>query len=193
MKKYITSIFAILSVLSFGQVTIGKTTGANFPANTTVSVEYGDAAGGVKGLVLPWVTSSSAVGSASPTPVAGTLIYDSTDKKVKFGRASVSGSTTIASWEDLSAGAFAPISTIGNADANIENTSSKVQIGGVSGDTTNGIMVLADADKAMILPRVNSYADIVNPSPGMMVYVTGTTPQQLAFYNGREWSFWTKP
>jgi hypothetical protein len=40
---------------------------------------------------------------------------------------------------------------------------------------------------------VNLYTDIVNPTAGMMVYVTGTTPQQLAVYNGREWSFWTKP
>ena len=94
-------------------------------------------------------------------------------------------------WGDLSAGAYAP-TTANVPDTNTENATAKTLIGGTPAtDTTSGILVLGDANKAMILPRVNSHTDIVNPAAGMMVYVTGT--QQLALYNGREWTFWTKP
>ena len=173
---------------AFGQVTIGKTNAASAPANATVSLEFGNATGGLKGIALPWVTSSAGV----TTPVPGTLIFDSADQKVKFGTAVTQNATAITGWVDLSAGAYAP--AVANVpDANTENTNAKALIGGVPAtDATSGILVLGDANKAMILPRVNSFADIVNPSAGMMVYITGTTPNQLAFYNGREWSFWTK-
>ena len=56
-------------------------------------------------------------------------------------------------------------------------------------DTTPGILVLADTNKAMVLPKVASpHLNIVNPSPGMMVY--DTTSKQLAVFNGTVWSFW---
>lgn len=188
MKTYIKFLSVFMSISAFGQVTIGKTTPSNVPANATVSLEFGNATGGLKGIALPWVTSAAAV----TTPVPGTLIFDSTDQKVKFGTAATQNATAITGWVDLSAGAYAP--TVANVpDANTENTNAKALIGGVPAtDATSGILVLGDANKAMILPRVNSFSDIVNPSAGMMVYITGTTPNQLAFYNGREWSFWTK-
>lgn len=189
MKTYITSLLIIISGTVFGQVTIGKTTNSGVAANTTVSLELGNATGGVKGVVLPWVTSAASVSAAVP----GTLIFDSADQKVKFGTSTTANATTVGSWNDLSAGAYAPIAA-NLPDADAENTAAKALIGGIpSTDTTSGILVLGDTNKAMILPRVNAYTDIVNPSAGMMVYITGTTPQQLALFNGREWSFWTKP
>lgn len=89
------------------------------------------------------------------------------------------------------------------ADAGSDLPTAKVLIGGTattpSTDAAPGILVLGDNTKAMILPRVGSIADIVNPSAGMMVYVTGannngTDPNanQLAVFNGREWAFWSK-
>lgn len=188
MKTYITSLIILISSLSFSQVTIGKSSPYT-AANLTVSLEFGNASGGTKGIVLPWVTSAANVTSAVP----GTLIFDSADQKVKFGTSTTANATAITGWIDLSSGAYAPV--VANVpDANTENSTARVMIGGTpASDTTPGILVLGDANKAMILPRVNSHKDIVNPSAGMMVYVTGTTPQQLALYNGREWSFWTKP
>ena len=54
---------------------------------------------------------------------------------------------------------------------------------------TPGILVLADTDKAMVLPKVASpHLNIVNPAAGMMVY--DTTSKQLAVFNGTVWSFW---
>ncbi|GGG56847.1 hypothetical protein [Epilithonimonas arachidiradicis] len=188
MKTYIATLVILISSISFGQVTIGKSSPYT-PANATVSLEFGNATGGARGIVLPWVTAATNVASAVP----GTLIFDSNDQKVKFGTSATANATTVASWTDLSAGAYAPV--VANVpDTNAEVATAKTLIGGTpSSDTTPGILVLGDTNKAMILPRVNSYTDIVNPTAGMMVYVTGTTPQQLALFNGREWSFWTKP
>ncbi|MFN8364299.1 MAG: hypothetical protein U0T78_03115 [Cloacibacterium normanense] len=60
--------------------------------------------------------------------------------------------------------------------------------GDPSTDTTLGILVLADTNKAMVLPKAASpHLNIVNPS-GMIVY--DTTKKQLAVFNGTVWSFW---
>lgn len=188
MKTYIKTLAILMSSMAFGQVTIGKTTPSNVPANATVSLEFGDATGGLKGIILPWVTAAASV----TTPVPGTLIFDSADQKVKYGRAVTANASEVTSWTDLSSGAYSP-SVANVPDTNAENTNAKALIGGnPTTDATSGILVLGDKNKAMILPRVNSHKDIVNPSAGMMVYITGTTPKQLAFFNGREWSFWTR-
>ena len=56
-------------------------------------------------------------------------------------------------------------------------------------DTTIGILVLTDTNKAMVLPKVASpHLNIINPSAGMMVF--DTVKKQLAVYNGTVWSFW---
>jgi hypothetical protein len=197
MKKYIAIFAIIISGVMKSQVTIGKTENASAPVNTSVSLELGNATGGNRGLVLPWVSSASAVvGSPAtvPAPALGTLIFDSSDQKVKYRR--IVGGTTV--WEDLSVGAQTPVSA-SLPDAIAENPASRVLIGGTPAtDATRGVLVLADTNKAMILPRVSSVADIVNPSAGMMVYVTGTSngtgvnANQLAVFNGREWTFWAK-
>lgn len=190
MKKLLTYIAFILFGIYSAQVTIEKTAAVGSetvpaPANSSVSLELGNATGGVKGIVLPWVTDAAAM---TATSVAGTLVFDSSDQKIKFGKAASAGATAIQSWVDLSSGAAVP-ATYNVADSNIEGGSAKVLIGGnPDTDTTIGILVLADTDKAMILPRVNSYTDIVSPSAGMMVYVTSNN--QLAVYNGKEWTFW---
>lgn len=193
MKKYIILTLSLLSTLSSAQLTIGKTTPNSNPVNTSVSVEFGNATGGNKGIVLPWVTTAAGVLTANPGTVAGTFIFDSGDQKVKYRR-TVTSPTPGTIWEDLSAGALTPV--VANIpDTAGESTSAKAIIGNVTSspqtDTTPGILILSDTTKAMVLPRVNSHNDIPSPSAGMMVYVTSTN--QLAIYNGREWAFWTKP
>ncbi|KQT16513.1 hypothetical protein ASG31_13460 [Chryseobacterium sp. Leaf404] len=194
MKKYIIVSLSLISGLAFAQITIGKTVPNANPANTSVSVEFGNATGGNKGIVLPWVSSGADVVSANPTTLAlGTFIFDSTEQKVKYRR-TVTVPTTATVWEDLSAGAYRPV-TASLPDANQESAAAKAVIGSLASNpatnTTPGIVVLSDDTKAMILPRVNSHNDIPSPSAGMMVYVTSTN--QLAVFNGREWAFWTKP
>ena len=69
-----------------------------------------------------------------------------------------------------------------------DNAKAAIGINGDS-DTTAGILVLTDTDKAMVLPKVASpHLTIQNPAPGMMVF--DTVKRQLAVYNGTVWSFW---
>ncbi len=156
--------------MAIAQVTIGKTS----VSNSSVSLEFGN---GNKGVILPWVTSASSVLLA----VDGTIIFDTTDKKVKYMKNG--------NWFDLSVDNTGVVDT-SLQDSKKELASAKVAIG-LNGatDTTIGILVLTDTDKAMVLPKVASpHLNIINPSAGMMVY--DTTAHQLAVFNGTVWSFW---
>jgi len=178
MKKIIISSLLLVSISIFSQVAIGKTSistlSDNITPNPSISLEFG---AGNKGIILPWVTSAGGVTGA----VNGTLVYDTADKKVKVKLAS--------GWKDLS------VDTTGTVDTSLQNSplltdfpSAKTQIGGIPDtDPTSGILVLADINKAMILPKT-TYSAIVNPSPGMMIY--DTVANQLAVFNGTVWSFW---
>jgi hypothetical protein len=156
-------------------VAIGKAS----VSSPSVSLEFGT---GNKGILLPWVTGVSTVTGA----VNGTLVYNTTDKKVYVKYAS--------GWKDLSVDATGTtVDPITNVDGlTLQNSlddlnTAKVSIG--TPTSTPGILVLEDTNKAMILPKVASpHLNIVNPSPGMMVY--DTTKKQLAVYNGTVWSFW---
>ncbi|MBP8060756.1 MAG: hypothetical protein KAY30_02865, partial [Cloacibacterium sp.] len=74
-----------------------------------------------------------------------------------------------------------------------EKTDAKTMIGGnPTTDSTPGILVLADTNKAMIPPLVTDPAtNIKNPAPGMMVY--DSAKKLLAVYNGTVWSYWRQP
>ena len=170
MKKTLIILTLSLSSLAFSQVAIGKSS----VTNNSVSLEFGT---GNKGLLLPWVTSAASVTGA----VDGTVIYDAADKKVKYRKAGA--------WFDLSVNDAGIVDTT-LQDPNVENTGARTGIGtNVATDTTPGILVLTDTDKAMVLPKVaNPHLNIINPAPGMMVY--DTAKNQLAVYNGTVWSFW---
>lgn len=185
-KKTITTFFCLMSVLGFSQVAIGKT-GISSPS---VSLEFGV---GNKGIVIPWVNGASNISFTTDTSLqkGGVLILDTTDKKVKI-------SSDNGNWRDLTvhtneAGAQGnkEIDTsLQDNPAYPEQTIAKAMIGGdPNTDTTPGILVLADTNKAMVLPKVASpHLNIKNPAPGMIAY--DTTARQLAVYNGTVWSFW---
>lgn len=170
MKKIFIFLVTIVSSKVYSQVAIGK----NSVSNGNVSLEFGD---DNKGLILPWVTSAASVTGV----VNGTIIYDSTDKKVKYMKAG--------SWFDLSVDGNGVVDT-SLQDSKTEFSGAKAVIGSAGPtDTTPGVLVLSDIDKAMILPKVASpHLNIKNPSSGMMVY--DTTARQLAVFNGTNWSFW---
>lgn len=170
MKNTFIILSTFIAICTYSQVAIGK----DSVTNTSVSLEFGNEN---KGLLLPWVTSENSVAGA----VDGTIIYDISDKKVKYRRAG--------NWFDLS------LDTTGTVDTSlqnskVENNTAKAVIGknGLN-DTTPGILVLSDTDKAMILPKVASpHLNISNPASGMLVY--DTDARQLAVFNGTVWSFW---
>ncbi|MFP3592755.1 hypothetical protein [Chryseobacterium sp. SIMBA_038] len=171
MKKIITLLMVSFSTYYIhAQIGISKAS----VSNGSVSLEFGDTEN--RGLILPYVTDKTGITEN------GTVIYDTTDHKVKYLKDN--------SWFDLS------VDTTGVADLRIqgndktEQPGAKVTIYTTGGtDNTPGILVLGDTNKAMVLPKVASpHLNIINPSAGMMVY--DTTKRQLAVYNGTVWSFW---
>ena len=169
MKKIFILLLTTVSTFSFAQVAIGK----DAVSNSGVSLEFGV---GNKGIILPWVTSDAAVIDA----VAGTIIYDVSDGKVKL---KLNGTT----WRDLSMEAGTANTVLQNALT--ESANAKVIIGTNKSDPTPGILVLSDSDKAMVLPKmVSPHLNIKNPEPGTMAY--DTEAKQLAVFNGEKWTFW---
>ncbi|WP_419870685.1 hypothetical protein [Chryseobacterium sp. CT-SW4] len=167
MKKLSFLTPFLISAFLSAQVAIGK----SVLESSSSSIEFGDEN---RGIVLPWVTDTTSVQNA----VNGTLIYDTSDHKVKAYENNA--------WVDLS------VDTTGTADTALqdplnENTDAKVAIG--TPTATPGILVLEDDDKAMILPKVaDPHLNIIAPAPGMMVY--DTNKKLLAVFNGSVWTFW---
>lgn len=173
------NIFILIAALFFNgisaQVAIGKTS----VATPSVSLDFGT---GNRGMILPWVTSTGAVTGV----VNGTMVYDLTDKKVKVKYAS--------GWKDLSIDTSGttvdPLTSVDGVaiqNSAAETATAKTAIG--TPTATPGILVLEDANKAMVLPKVASpHLNIINPAPGMMVY--DTTAKLLAVFNGNVWTFW---
>lgn len=174
MKKILLIAGIMTSGMAFSQLAIGvdQTTSAS------VSLEFGTEP---RGLLLPWVTNQNDVDN----PANGTMIYDATAKKVKVKLAS--------GWQDLSIEPGTTVNPLSNVDGMAIQSSltdfpdSKVSIGEPS--DVDGILVLEDTNKAMVLPKVASpHQNILNPSPGLMVYDTDSG--QLAVFNGAVWTYW---
>lgn len=180
MKKYISVLIMIISIqLTMAQIAIGKAT----ISSPSVSLEFDYTPNDPtkqRGLILPWTNASNTLVSVVP----GTIIFDSSDHKVKYYKGT-DDPNSVANWVDLT------INNDGKADKSLqenlpESTDAKVSIG--SKTNTNGILVLEDSDKAMILPIVDKYSSVINPTPGMMVYDAANN--MICFFNGTVWTFW---
>lgn len=181
MKNIIFLLLTTVSNILYSQVIIGDNVGT---ATNKASVLLEFSQSQRKGIILPYLTDVSDVNTpgsiflrvSNPTtaPVAKIVYYDY-DGTFKDLSPEASG---IATKLKLN---IQPIAK--------ENSNSKVVIGNGT-SAANGILVLESTTKAMVLPRVSSYKDIVNPAPGMMVLV-GTGEKTLAFFNGSQWNFWT--
>lgn len=172
----IASILILAGIMAKAQVAIGKQS----VTNTSVSLEFANTEN--RGFILPYISDKSSI------TAEGSIIYDTTDHKVKYLKEA-------GVWVNLSEDDATP-ATVGTADLSIqganktEQSTAKTVIGAnAAADTTSGILVLSDTDKAMILPKIVSpHLNVINPAPGMMVY--DTVKKQLAVYNGTVWSFW---
>lgn len=192
MKIIISLGFIFITSWAFAQVAIGKASISVLPATTTpnpsISLEFGDyVVNQGKGVILPWVSSAADMNSAD----TGTIVYDVSDKIIKY-------KTGASSWYNLSKNEVTTVDgttnydTTGVVDTSLQNSltdqaTAKTSIGTLS--SIQGILVLEDNNKAMVLPKVPSpHLNIVNPEPGTMAYDTVT--KQLAVYNGKVWTFW---
>ncbi len=215
MKKFIITLSIFYAEALFSQVAIGKQSitklADGITNNPNVSLEFYDSSDNAKGIVAPWVSTvadnpviyNSSTGAGyrgmQGTVVDGTIIFDLSDKKMKYRKNGV--------WFDLTGDPAFPLivkdasnnnvtftqfnavdSSLQDGKKELENAKSAIGANGAT-DTTQGILVLTDTNKAMVLPNVASpHLTIQNPSPGMMVY--DTVKKQLAVYNGTIWSFW---
>lgn len=177
MKKTILLTALLMSSsYAFSQMIIGDEDGS---ATNKTSVLLDFAVGQNKGIILPAVTELP-VGSGL---AEGTILLDASDS-TKAKVAYYNGG-----WFDLSSGNEADISDFIESQPNSEEVSKGVIIGAES-SSADGVLILESTDKAMILPMVESTDDIINPSPGMMVYINYTGAKRLAVFNGSKWTFW---
>ncbi|MBP7174338.1 MAG: hypothetical protein KBA33_09780 [Cloacibacterium sp.] len=189
MKKIITITLIFSVKLFFSQVAIGKQS----ISSLSVSLEFYDGADNKRGLVLPWVQNLNLVTFTSDSNIkkGGVMLLDTQNKKIKISK-------NDGTWRDLSVHTNELVTT-GNVtiDTSLQDSpnypelnSARVVVGGnPSTDDASGILVLADTNKAMILPKVASpHLNIIKPSAGMMAYDTVT--KQLAVFNGTVWTFW---
>lgn len=202
MKNIFAITLLTISTCVFSQVAIGKTT----TTNTSVSLEFGNTgiapdrtdATKQKGLILPWVSTVARQPTADYTAMTatenGTMIFDLSDYKIKY---KVPTSVAASGWFDLTVKNKIDVitgitnNTVNSSlqDAKAELTNAKAAIGANGAtDTTEGILVLTDTNKAMVLPLVDKYSAVLSPSAGMMVY--DLSNNMLCLYNGTVWSFW---
>lgn len=175
MKKYIIAATLLLGFIETQAQVIINPDANQVTASPSVLLEFGSQP---KGLLLPWVTNIAGVTDAVP----GTVVYDVSDKKVKYLKAGTGGG-----WIDLSLDENGIVDT-SLQDAPTDAPSAKTVIGDRT-TATPGILVLDAPDKAMVLPKVFRPAiNIINPSAGMMAY--DTNAKQLAVFNGTVWTFW---
>lgn len=208
MKKLIITLIILSATPLFSQVAIGKNTTT---AGSNISLEFYDNADNKKGMIVPWVstvagnpvaynaTTGAGYRGMQGTVVDGTIIFDLSDKKMKYRKAG--------DWFDLTGTPTFPLTVQDANNANVvfnqfnainssiqdnakEQDNARAAIGANGAtNTTTGILVLTDTNKAMVLPKVASpHLNILSPAPGMMVY--DTVKRQLAVYNGTVWSFW---
>lgn len=158
----------MISLTAKSQIAIGKQS----VTNNSVSLEFADTEN--RGLIIPYNETKTGITEN------GSVIYDTTDHKVKYLKNGT--------WFDLSVDATGQ-ANIAAQQGKTESTTAKTKMGINTADTADGILVLSDTDKAMVLPKVASpHLNIINPAPGMMVF--DTVKKQLAVFNGTVWSFW---
>ena len=165
---YIFLFIAFASNFSYAQVAFGKNT-----VDGSGILDFGTG----KGMILPWVES------AGLTDADGTLIFDTTDNKIKLRQNGV--------WVDLSVNS-------GILDANrsdaiavhlLETETSGFVAIGTTTPSASGVLVLESPDKALILPKMSSpHLNMIDPEPGTIVYDTDS--KLMCVFNGSEWTFW---
>lgn len=171
MKNIFAFSFLLKSFFVFSQVIIGDEVGSATD-KTSVILEFSTKEN--RGIVLPYITE------LPQNPVGGTLILDAiTPQKarVKYYNGT--------EWVDLSGND----GTVAQEFLQPPTYNGKVIIN-ASESPANGTLILEDLTKAMVLPIVNDYRDIINPAAGMMVYIKKNGAKRLAVFNGSKWSFW---
>jgi len=180
--QYIFLIFIGINVSA--QVAIGKPID-----NNSAILDFANT--GDRGILLPVVNSID----ASRTPeTPGTILLDATNSNT--AQFKLRNNTT---WVTYSRNTGNASSIINNRPTTPDLDNTTKFIIGNNTSTAVGALIIESTTKALALPIVQSTDDIVNPSPGMMVFVktnrctSYTIPcvdEYLGFFNGTEWAYW---
>ncbi|BFO67492.1 hypothetical protein [Chryseobacterium sp. KCF3-3] len=167
----------------FSQVIIGDQVGTAAD-KASVLLEFANTNN--KGIIVPYVRTLP----SSPTP--GTLLLDASDPvQARFKVYNQNTVTGTNGWFDLSGQNGSVTASLVVQPVGIAEAGAKKAIIGNAASSVDGVLVLESPDKAMVLPIVTDVNNIINPSPGMMVYVNfSPTTKRLAVFNGSKWSFW---
>lgn len=193
MKKFISIIFLSITGTAFSQVIINANaaTAKTTPSSaTSVLLEFGN--DNNKGIILPYVETVPSFGSNAAK--GGTLIFDvsnTSEFKVKVKNENDTGWTDLSGQSDYSTTVANNVKTP-QATPLLDQSGAKAIIG-ASTSPSDGVLVLESTNKAMILPIVDNYNNILNPSPGMMAFLKGATvdKHRLIVFNGKTWAFWS--
>lgn len=158
-----TKVFSQQAIIGTKTQFVSPSSILEFPDNDT------------RGMVLPKVNSTT-----MGKPIEGTLIFDASDKKIKY-------TTGDGIWEDLSVNEGVLGITIEDTFTEVEGA--RTLIGSDSGVSIQGVLVLDSTTKALVLPRVESpHLNMLSPVTGTIVY--DTKAKMICVFNGKEWAFW---
>lgn len=198
MKKYIITISLMVSSFALAQtITIGENLATNAATTNNPYVLLQFTTGLKKGIILPAVDSKDTMVSGT---VPGTFIFDTSDNKVKLAVSSSVDTPTVSDWLDFTANPTTSPAVNIYKETLTEKTTAKAIIGKDT-SSAEGVLVLEPKDpnvlpQTLLLPVVDKFDDIADPSPGMMVYIKGTgtanadAKKRLAVFNGTYWTFW---
>lgn len=192
MKHTIVAISLLISTLGFSQVIIGDDVGtAPVADKTSVLLEFAN--DGHKGIILPYVktlpTQEGAIYLDVSNPANARVKYNNGgsqpfDLSGDGAIVSTASSGTSINTNSVITGVLA------QQPSGRTNDDTGKAIIGADTSSADGVLVLESTTKAMVLPYVNSTDDVLNPSPGMMVYITKSDKKRLAVFNGSKWSYW---
>ncbi|MBD8084520.1 hypothetical protein [Chryseobacterium caseinilyticum] len=179
MKKIYTTAFTAAIAMLNAQIIIGDAVGTA-PAGQKSSVLLEFAAGQNKGIVLPYLRTMPL------SPAEGTIALDAsnvTDARIKYFNGT---------WMDLSGqnGDVSSALAMQPLVSQVAETAGAKAIIGADTTAVDGILVLESSSKAIVLPIVEDVQNVINPAPGMIVYVNKAGAKRLAVFNGTRWSFW---
>ena len=185
MYNMYKKIFSLLFLAGFAsanaQVIVGDDVGGPALDKSSVLLEFANTSD--RGIIVPYVTTA-----VLPTTFAGGTILlhaptpSTTTARMKYYNAVTS------TWVDLSEQDGVVTTALSNQPSGVTETGKSII--GASSSPADGVLVLESSNKAMVLPIVNDTNQIINPSPGMMVYLNKTGAKRLAIFNGTIWSFW---
>ncbi|MXV37893.1 hypothetical protein GO491_04250 [Flavobacteriaceae bacterium Ap0902] len=170
MRNIVLTIMCLFATSNANaQVSIEKSSITN---NSTILDFYDEFVGGVaKSLILPQVSD--------PTGEEGSLVFDTTDQKIKFKNNTL--------WVDMTPAGNANVEAPATDD--IANNSGVIISDGTKSTTDPAVLKLESKEKAMILPRVSDVEKALpNPEAGSIVY--DIKSKSIAIFNGSVWSFW---